>query len=143
MSQILRGAFLTEGQNLLDIFRNTLSFTVSLNAVNSLVAERDESALLFAVGVGAVLFIILASERLVSKIDAGDDSSPIMAMKSLVLFLLRQLGVLVVQFESNLLAHVLKTIFITAISAGWVIAFAIVGLGLFHTGSVALSKKTV
>ena len=137
---VFKGALAQEGQNLLELFRNTLSFTVSLNAVNTLVAERDESALFFAVGVAALLFIILALQHALAAVHF-EVGSPLISIKELCLFLLRQAGVVTVQFESNLFAHVLRTVFMTAISTGWVIAFAVVGLGLFHAGTLALHKQ--
>ena len=141
-SNVFKGALFHEGQNLLELFRNTLAFTVSLNAVQSLVADRDESALLFAVGVASLLFIVLASEHVLKTVQYEEESA-LTAIQELVLFLLRQTSVIIVQFESNLFAHILRTVFITAISTGWVIAFRCCRIGAFSCRIHCVKKETI
>ena len=121
----------TELTSLVSVFQSTLTFTVTFQAVSSLV-DQDESVVpLVFVATVALTFVLLALIE-PAKSQLPDE------LNGLVSYLLGLAAKLSTQFVSNLVAVSLRTVFVEADTTWWIVAFSIFSISLLWVASQRL-----
>ncbi len=109
------------------MFRNTIAFTVTLQAVQSIVADNGRVTVLLGIAAAAAVAILLAVRRAIPP--AGGRAIQFAA------HLLDLTSQVAVQFLSNLIAVAVAAIFSHATTVWWVIVFAAFSVGLLWTAT--------
>ena len=124
MASTFREIAADEARTLLPMFQNTLTFTVTFQAVNAMVEDNGRSTHVLALAVCLVVFVLMWVQRLAKAI--GGPAS------TLAVNLITSTNNVAVQFVSNLVAVSLRSLF-AAQSLWWIIVFAYFSLAVLAT----------
>lgn len=124
MSSVFRDIAADEARTLLPMFKNTLTFTVTYQAVNALVGDNGRATHLLAIAVCMLVFVLMWLQRLASA-SAGPAAKVAVSLISTT-------NSVAVQFVSNLVAVSLRSLF-AAQSLWWIIVFAYFSLAIVAT----------
>jgi 4-amino-4-deoxy-L-arabinose transferase-like glycosyltransferase len=124
MSSVFREIAADEARTLLPMFQNTLTFTVTFQAVNALVEDNGRSTHVLALAVCLLVFVLMWVQRLAS--------TSTTAVAKLAVSLIATTNSVAVQFVSNLVAVSLRSLF-AAQSLWWIIVFAYFALAVLAT----------
>jgi len=113
-----------EVRTLLPMFQNTLTFTVTYQAVNALVEDNGRATHVLAVAVCLMVFVLMWVQRLAKAINHPS--------ATLAVALIEATNSVAVQFVSNLVAVSLRSLF-AAQSLWWIIVFAYFALAVVAT----------
>ena len=113
-SAFFRAALQTEGDQLVRTFSTTLTFTVTYQAVTSLVKQNNRSSALLMVAVAAIVLVGVMINNKLSEIQGAR------ALKTVVQTALQ----VATQFLSNLLAVAAGQIFFEVVNVWWIILFS-------------------
>lgn len=119
-----------ELRDLASVFQSTLTFTVTFQAVSSLVDQEESSVPVLLAATVALTFVLLA---LIEPAQALPDE-----LRGLVAYLLGLAAKLSTQFVSNLVAISLRTVFVDASTTWWIIAFSTFAVSLLWTAAKRL-----
>lgn len=134
LSQAIRD----EVVRVLPVVRSTLTFSITFQAAEELLANRfDKGLFLVVTTLGALLVLLGLQIKCKSCIQTLSDAwwSPVLALADTLLESTSQIAT---AFASNLIANALVKVLVTAESPEWVVWWAAVGLGL-----VAIAFKLV
>mgnify|MGYP004101763591 CR=1 FL=1 len=150
-SAMLSQAGATEIGRVLTIAENTLTFSISFSAAQSVVDGFDASAFMLIFSVSAGLYVAMRAtqtatqyvERYGAKAAKGgivlDTTDQIkLELAKLVVFLLQRGTTLAVQFVSNFVANVLKATVVTTEAPGVTALVAVLGLVLVYVSKLAV-----
>lgn len=112
-----------ELQDLASVFQSTLTFTVTFQAVSSLVNQEESVVPVLFCATVVLTFVLLAL------IEPARTQLP-PQVSALVSYLLSLAAKLSTQFVSNLVAISLRTVFVEAATTWWIIAFSIFSISL-------------
>jgi len=114
-----------ELQQLVPMFENTLTFTVTFQAVQALMDNNVRVTAMLALALAALVFVLLATRDVLetTKLQFG----PFKALLAYVISLSAQVTT---QFLSNLIAVMLRTIFFEALPVWWVLLFSLFFLSM-------------
>lgn len=124
MSSVFREIAADEARTLIPMFKNTLTFTVTYQAVNALVEDNGRATHVLALAVCLLVFVLMWVQRL-----ASASAEP---AAKLAVGLIETTNSVAVQFVSNLVAVSLRSLF-AAQSLWWIIVFAYFSLALLAT----------
>lgn len=124
MASTFREIAADEARTLLPMFQNTLTFTVTFQAVNAMVQDNGRSTHVLALAVCLVVFVLMWVQRLAKAI--GGPAT------TLAVNLITATNNVAVQFVSNLVAVSLRSLF-AAQSLWWIIVFAYFSLAVLAT----------
>ena len=113
-SAFFRAALQTEGDQLVRTFSTTLTFTVTYQAVTSLVKQNNRSSALLMVAVAAIVLVGVMINNKLSEIQGAR------ALKTVVQTALQ----VATQFLSNLLVVAAGQIFFEVVNVWWIILFS-------------------
>ena len=146
---MLSQAGATEIARVLTIAENTLTFSISFSAAQSVVDSFDASAFMLIFSVSAGLYVAMraseTAERLRLGYEAKAKDAPLettdqikLELAKLVVFLLQRATTLAVQFVSNFVANVLKATVVTTEAPGVTALVAALGLVLVYVSKLAV-----
>ena len=124
MSSVFREIAADEARTLLPMFKNTLTFTVTYQAVNALVEDNGRATHVLALAVCLIVFVLMWVQRL-----ASASAEP---AAKLAVSLISATNNVAVQFVSNLVAVSLRSLF-AAQSLWWIIVFSYFALAVLAT----------
>jgi len=119
-----------EIKQLIPVFQNTLTFTVTFQAVSSLVDQEESAIPVLLAATSTLTFVLLALIEPARQLGG--------APGQLVSYLLGLATQLSTQFVSNLIAISLRSVFVDAASTWWIIAFAVLSVALLWTATARL-----
>ena len=120
----------SEVRDLASVFQSTLTFTVTFQAVSSLIEQEESSVPVLLAATIALTFVLLALIEPAQALPAE--------VRDLAKYLLGLAAKLGTQFVSNLVAVSLRTVFVDAITTWWIIAFSLFSISLLWTASQRL-----
>jgi hypothetical protein len=120
-----------ELSDLSSVFQTTLTFTVTFQAVSSLVEQQESSVPVLLAAASALTFVLLALTE-----PARQLPGPPGELASYLLSLAAKLST---QFVSNLVAISLRAVFLDAATTWWIIIFAIFSISLLWTATKQLA----
>lgn len=123
-----------ELQQLLPMFENTLTFTVTFQAVQALMDQNTRVTAILALALAALIFVLLATRQVLeaTAINFGP-------YKPLLVYVLALSAQVATQFLSNLIAVMLRSIFFEVLPVWWVLLFSVFFLTLLWTASQRLA----
>ncbi len=119
---------------LIPMFQNTLTFTVTFQAVQALMDQNTRVTAVLSLALAALIFVILAARDVIEKTAVGFGP-----YKTLFVYVLALSAQVATQFLSNLIAVMLRSIFFEALPVWWVLLFSVFFLTLLWTASQRLT----
>jgi hypothetical protein len=133
-----RSALRSEGQQLMGMFKSTLTFTITYSIVAAIVETRVEIVgLLLPTALIAVMSALMAQSHL-REISENADNPQIKTMARAAASAVSSLSQVAVQFTSNLVALGLSEVIANSRDTAWVLWFVLVAIGMLYAAAEAL-----
>lgn len=137
-----RSALQSEGQQLMGMFKSTLTFTITYSIVAAIVETRVEVVgLLLPTALIAVMAALMAQSHL-REISEKADNPQVETMARAAASAVSSLSQVAVQFTSNLVALGLSEVIANSRDTGWVLWFVLVAIGMLYAAAEALGGQS-
>jgi len=138
-----RAALRDEGGQLMNMFKSTLTFTITYSIVAAIVETRVEIVgLLLPTALIAVMAALMAQSHLAEIAQRNADNPTVETMARAAASAVSSLSQVAVQFTSNLVALGLSEVIANSRDTAWVLWFVLVAIGMLYAAAEVLKGST-